>query len=454
MIKRFLGRVFSGRLFRAAEPTVIPRSRHRIPREHISRCALRTVEALQEDGFQAYIVGGAVRDLALGLTPKDFDLATDATPEEVRGLFRRSRIIGRRFRLVHVLCGADMVEVSTFRGTGEGAGDGEEGAAAQRVTDEHGRLLRDNVFGDQRQDALRRDFAINALFYDPVREEIIDHVNGYADLQAKKLRLIGDPVTRYREDPVRMLRAVRFAASRGLEIEPRTRKPIRELADLLANVPASRLLDEMLKLLLSGHAAAAVARLRKEGLHQGLMPLLDAVLATEHGERFVNAALKNTDARLAAGKGVSPGFLFAALLWPQVLSGWRASEAAGLKAMPALAEAMDKAIETQVERMAIPRRLTADMREIWSLQPRFAQRAGQRPFRLLEHPRFRAAYDFLLLRCAAREQPAELGDWWTQFQEASDTERPAMLVADTAPRAGSGRRRRRRRAGGPASAAG
>ena len=446
MIKKFIDRVFSGRLFRAAEPAVIPVGRHRIPRNHISRCALRTVETLQEEGFQAYIVGGAVRDLVLGLTPKDFDVATAATPEQVRGIFRRSRIIGRRFRIVHVLCGADMVEVATFRGDATAGGDAQ-------TTDEHGRLIRDNVFGTQAEDARRRDFTLNALFYDPVREEIIDYVDGYADLKAKTLRLIGDPDTRYREDPVRMLRAVRIAASRGLEIEARSRKPIRQLAGLLANVPPSRLHDEMLKLLLSGHASAAVVRLRKEGLHGAPMPLLDAVLATEQGERFVTAALKNTDARIAADKGVSPGFLFASLLWPEVLAGWRKGEAAGLKTMLALAEAMDRAIDVQVERMAIPRRLTADMREIWSLQPRYAQRAGQRPFRLLEHPRFRAAYDFLLLRCAAGEQPAELGDWWTRFQEASDEARHAMLVPDAPGRGAPSGRRRRRRSKGPAGGA-
>ena len=444
MIKKFIGRVFSGRLFRSAAPLIVPASRHRIPREHLSRCALRTVETLQKEGFQAYIVGGAVRDLVLGLTPKDFDVVTAATPEQVRGIFRRSRIIGRRFRIVHVLCGADMVEVATFRGTAAPGGEAQ-------TTDEHGRLTRDNVFGTQPEDARRRDFTLNALFYDPVREEIIDYVDGFRDLKAKMLRLIGDPETRYREDPVRMLRAVRIAAARGLEIEARSRKPIRALADLLSNVPAARLFDEMLKLLLSGHAVEAVSRLRREGLHAGLMPLLDAVLATEHGERFIMAALKNTDARIAAEKGVSPGFLFASLLWPEVLTAWRAAQTEGMKPVPALGPAMDKAIDGQVERMAIPRRLTADIREIWSLQPRFEQRAGQRPFHLLEQPRFRAAYDFLLLRCAAGELPAELADWWTRFQVADDIERQALLIVEP-PGTRSGPRRRRRRPAGGAPA--
>ncbi len=447
MITKFLGHVFSGRMFKSAKPRIIAVGEHGITRDRIGSCALRTCDALQEAGYAAFVVGGAVRDLILGRDPKDFDVATDATPEEVRGIFRRSRVIGRRFRIVHVLCGRDMVEVSTFRGPAAEAHAGS-------VEDEHGRLLRDNVWGDQAQDATRRDFTINALFYDPARQQVWDYHGGVADLKRKRLRMIGEPAQRYREDPVRMLRAVRFAAACGLEIDAATRKPIKALAELLANVPASRLFDEMLKLLLSGHAAECVKRLRKEGLHHGVLPLLDVILEQPLGERFVMLALKNTDERIRAGKTVSPAFLFAALTWHEVLAAWKKTEARGVPPVPALYEAMEQVLDKQTEQIAIPRRYTADMKELWALQSRFEQRGGQRPFRLLEHPRFRAAYDFLLLRCESGEVPVTLGDWWTSFQNADADARAAMLVADSGP-AKKRRKRRRRKSGGgsPESAA-
>jgi len=443
MITKLLGRVFSGRLFDGGKPKVIPLAEHGISRERIGSCALRTCEALQESGFKAFVVGGAVRDLILGRDPKDFDVATDATPEEVRGIFRRSRIIGRRFRIVHVLCGRDLVEVTTFRGPAV------EADAAQQVEDEHGRLLRDNVWGDQAQDAARRDFTINALFYDPAKQEVWDYHGGVADLKRRRLRMIGEPEQRYREDPVRMLRAVRFAASCGLEIDGPTRKPVKPLSKLLANVPAARLFDEMLKLLLSGHAAECVKRLRKEGLHHGMLPLLDVILEQPLGERFVMLALKNTDARIREGKSVSPAFLFAALLWHEVLAEWNKAQARGVPPVPALHDAMDAVIERQTEQLAIPRRYTSDMKDLWLMQPRFEQRAGQRPFRLLEQPRFRAAYDFLLLRCESGEADKALGDWWTSFQDADAEGRTAMLVADSGP----AKKRRKRRRRKPAAAA-
>src|SRR5262245_41776535 len=438
MITRFLGKMFSGRLFGPAQPKVIPFSVHGVARDAISQCALRTAQALQRDGFAAFIVGGAVRDLLLGRRPKDFDIATDARPEEVRALFRRSRVIGRRFRLVHVMCGAETVEVSTFRGSNASPEDG-----GDHVADEHGRILRDNVFGTQEQDATRRDLTINALFYDPASQEIWDYHGGVADLRKRRLRLIGEAEQRFREDPIRLLRAVRFAASRGLEIDARTRAPIRRLAGLLANVPPSRLMDEMLKLLLSGHALKCVPQLRKEGLHHGVLPLLDVIMEQPLGERFVMLALKNTDERVLAGKSVSPGFLFAALLWHEVLAAWKDNEKKGEHTVPALHGAIDRVLQAQREKLAIPHRFSADMTEIWVMQPRFEQRFGRRPWRLMEHPRFRAGYDFLQLRCESGEIPAEIGEWWTRFQRASETERNEMLVRDTA--AGKGRRRRRRR---------
>jgi poly(A) polymerase len=428
----------------SAKPKVIAVAQHGVKRESISPCARRVTEALQAEGYAAFVVGGAVRDLLFGKNPKDFDVATDAHPEQVRTAFRRSRIIGRRFRLVHCMCGNETVEVATYRRghDAEGSGDGQ--------TDEHGRLLRDNVYGSQADDAARRDFTINALFYNPATQEIIDYHNGVADLRKKRLRIIGDPQARYREDPMRMLRAVRFAASLDLEIEKKTLAPIRPMAALLQNVPAARLFDEMLKLLLSGHATQSVTRLRREGLHHGLLPMLDVILEQPLGERFVMLALNNTDVRILEGKPVSPSFLFAALLWHEVLAASKKTRDTGVHPMPALFMAMDQVLDTQTEKLAIPRRLTADMKELWAMQERLEQRSGRKPFRVLEQPRFRAAYDFLQLRCDSGELDAEIGDWWRRFQQASAHEREAMLVRST--ESGRRRGRRRRRGSGTGSA--
>ena len=449
MIKKFIGRVFSGKLFkgrRAARARIFPFKDHGIAREQISACALSVTDTLQAAGFAAFVVGGAVRDLLLKRAPKDFDVATNATPDEVRARFRRSRIIGRRFQIVHVMCGRETVEVSTFR-AGHDAEDQENGTAK---TDEHGRLLRDNVFGNQQQDATRRDLTINALFYDPATQMVHDYHGGVADLKKRRLSIIGDPVQRFREDPVRMLRVVRFAGSLDFDIDAATRKPIQELADLLSNVPPARLFDEMLKLLLSGHAVETVKRLRKEGLHHGLLPLLDVILEQPLGERFVMLALHNTDLRIRGDKGVSPAFLFATLLWHEVLAAWKAIEAGGVPPVPALYQAMDQVLQLQAEKLAIPRRFGGDMKELWAMQPRFEQRSGRRPHRLLELPRFRAGYDFLLLRCESGEIDKEIGEWWTRFQHAHESEREQMLMPDSGPKK---RRRRRRKPRAPGDAA-
>lgn len=445
MIRKFIEKVFSRRAVSSAgapstTPEVIPVSRHGVRRESISSCARRVTETLQAQGYKAYVVGGAVRDLMLERTPKDFDVATDATPEQVHALFRRSRIIGRRFRLVHVMCGQDTVEVSTFRAMHNGDGDD------TRMQDAHGRLLRDNVFGAQSDDAVRRDFTVNALYYDPATEEVLDYCGGVHDVDARTLRIIGDPVVRYREDPVRMLRAVRLAAKLGLEIDAATRAPITRMASLIQNVPPARLFEEMLKLLLSGHAVACVGRLRSEGLHHGLLPLLDVILEQPLGERFVTLALQRTDERILADKGVSPGFLFAALLWHEVLAAWNAAKDRGVPPVPAMHEAMDQVLSVQAEKIAIPRRFGTDMKEIWLLQWRFDQRSGKRPYRVLESPKFRAGYDFLILRCESGEVDPELGQWWTRFQDVSDSEREEM-IAGVAQVPGT-KRRRRRRGGG------
>ncbi len=441
MIKRLFKRVFGGKAGKgsAGNCRVIPFSEHGVSRDGISYGARKVTEGLQAAGYTAFVVGGAVRDLLLNRHPKDFDVATDATPEEVRRVFRRSRIIGRRFRLVHVMFGEETVEVSTFRRRID---------AEDAETDEHGRLLRDNEFGDREQDAARRDFTANALFYDPDTQEIFDYHNGYADIRANTLRMIGDPAVRYREDPVRMLRAVRLSSKLGMKLDRATAAPMASLKGLLDNVPEARLLDEMLKMLLSGHAVEGVKKLRAMGLHQGLLPMLDVILEESLGERFIMLALQNTDRRIREDKPTSPGFLFAALLWHEVLAAWEKRKAAGERPIPALHEAMDEVLDRQRELLAIPRRYDAVMKEIWLVQPRFEQRAGQRPYRLLELPRFRAAYDFLLLRCESGEADAELGLWWDEFQDASDERRAEMLLPESA--GGPKKRRRRKKPGGAA----
>ncbi len=433
MIKKFLKRVFrkSAKTKSAGNAQVIPFELHGVAREQISYGSRRVTEGLQAAGYQAYVVGGAVRDLLLDKIPKDFDVATDATPEEVRRVFRRARIIGRRFRLVHVMFGEEVVEVSTFRSLIE---------AEDAQTDEHGRLLRDNQFGDQEQDAARRDFTANALFYDPSTQEIYDYHGGYADTSGQLLRMIGDPEVRYREDPVRMLRAVRLSAKLGIKLDAATAAPIARMKDLLDNVPQARLLDEVLKMLLSGHSVECIQQLRKMNLHHGLLPLLDVILGQPMGEKFVMLALRNTDDRLSQDKPVSPAFLFAALLWHEVLAAWNLRVQQGGRPVGAMHEAMDEVLARQKARLAIPHRYDAVMKEIWLLQQRFEQRSGQRPFRLLEQPRFRAGFDFLLLRCASGEVDDALGLWWDEFQDASAVRQAEMLQPE-----GEGDKKRRRR---------
>ncbi len=444
MIKRFLQKVFSKRTkatvainqadsFDTSMAKKITAKMHKIDKSLISQAALKTCDGLQKAGFEAFIVGGAVRDLLLNFKPKDFDIATNATPEEVNRVFRRSRIIGRRFRLVHVLWGQETIEVSTFRGHHQSEGDAK--------TNDSGRILRDNIFGSVEEDATRRDFTANALYYNPANEDVLDFHNGVADIKANLLRMIGDPLTRYQEDPVRMLRAVRLSAKLGLKIDAATQAPIAKNANLLQDVPPSRLFDEMLKLFLSGHAIESINVLRAQHLHHGLLPMLDVVLEQPMGEKFVMLALKNTDDRILAGKSANPSFLFACLLWHEVLAAWQTYQDQGESIIPALHMAMNEVIATQAEKLAIHNRFTATMKEIWGLQPRFEQRAGKRPFGILEHPRYRAGYDFLLLRCDSGEIEAELGTWWTAFAEAKPDERTSMLLPDTSPK----KRRKRSR---------
>lgn len=439
MLERFVNKVREWMTTGAApavvkEPRIITKAEHRIDPELVSWEAKRTCEALQRRGYKAFIVGGAVRDLLLGVTPKDFDVATDATPEEVKRCQRRAVIIGRRFRLVHVIFGREIIECSTFRAL-ESAG--------QRK-DASGRVISDNVFGDMWEDAARRDFTINALYYDPATEELYDYHHGFEDLSKKRVRMIGEPAARYREDPVRMLRAVRIAGKLGFKIEPVTARPIKSMAPLLKNVPAARLVDELLKLLTCGHALECMSLLRAYGLHQMLMPVLDVILSEADGERFLMLALKRTDERLSIGKKISPFFLFATLLWPQVRKRWNFNEEKrGLTRLAALHEASVDVLETQSHQLSIQRRYQADMHDVWLLQGRLERRTGKVPFSIVQHPRYRAAYDFLLLRSQVGEVPESLPQWWDEFAQSGEERRHEMIEAAQQEARETGERARR-----------
>jgi poly(A) polymerase len=421
----------------------VPYEQHRIDRSLIDDNAIDVVETLKEGGFEAYIVGGAVRDLLTGLRPKDFDVATNATPEQVKRLFRRAFIIGRRFRIVHVVYGREVIEVTTFRANVDNAeaaqisGDErsrEQLAGKSHAVDDQGRVLRDNVWGPQDEDAARRDFTVNALYYDPVTEIVVDYHGGVKDIAKKTLRMIGEADQRYREDPVRIIRAVRFAAKTGFTIEAKTRAPIRECSALLKNIPSSRLFDEMIKLLQTGHALESIKVLKAEGIAPGVLPLMDMVMAQQtaagEGKSLITLALRDTDARVAQGKGVSPSFLFGCMLWDKVLALAAKQRAAGLGPIPALMEACDIVLATQAEQAGIQRRIGGDMREMWLMQPRFERRIGKTPFALLGSPRFRAALDFFLLRCEAGElgeRGAEMSAWWNEFATADEDRRTELM---------------------------
>ena len=408
-------------------PQVLGPNQHPLRREQISRNAVNVVERLQQAGYQAYLVGGCVRDLLLGIEPKDFDVATSATPEQVRAEFRNARVIGRRFKLVHVHFGREIIEVATFRAHHPQGEDDEDSHLAAR--NESGRILRDNVYGSQEDDAQRRDFTINALYYDPSSERILDYANGVHDIRNRLIRLIGDPTQRYQEDPVRMLRAVRFAAKLGFDIDRHSAAPIRPLARLLDDIPAARLFDEVLKLLLAGQGERTFEQLEHYGLFAPLFPASARALRADpdHAGSLIRQALANTDERIHQGKPVTPAFLFAALLWPALPARAALHQERGLPALPALQEAAHEVIAEQCRRTAIPKRFTLPLREIWDMQERLPRRQGKRADLLLEHPRFRAGYDFLLLRESAGEETDGLGDWWTRYQEIGDGERRTMI---------------------------
>jgi poly(A) polymerase len=481
----------------AATPRIIPRSEHAISRSRISPNALRVLYRLRDGGFMAFLVGGCVRDLLLGLEPKDFDVVTDALPEEVKRLFRNSRLVGRRFRLAHVFFGRDIIEVATFRATSAPShgdeplpeADPEDGeapelddpqlevepaappaprspaqrparsgiengpaATAELMFDASGRILRDNIYGTIDEDVWRRDFTANSLYYNIADFSVWDYVGGAQDVAAHTLKLIGDPETRFREDPVRMLRAARFEAKLGFQLDPATAKPIGPLRDLLAGVPPARLFDETLKLFLTGHGARSFEVLRRRGLLAGLLPTVDSYFNSHPGslvETLLLQGLKSTDARVLADKPVTPTFLFALLLYGPIAGIIEATPTERWHELATILDACDRATREAQTRLAIPRRFALGVREMFALQPRLEHARGRRALRMLEHPRFRAGYDLLLLRAEYGLAPRDMAQWWTRVQEVSVEERGRMADAlageSGAPRVAHRRGRRRRR---------
>lgn len=421
-------------------PHVIPRPEHIITRANINEAALKVLYRLKAAGYQAFLVGGGVRDLLLGREPKDFDVATDAHPEAVNELFRNSRLIGRRFKLVHVRFGREIIEVATFRGKHD-AGDIDTGHT------EDGMILRDNVYGTLEEDAWRRDFTINSLYYDISDFSVVDYTGGVQDLEKGLLCIIGDAGQRYQEDPVRMLRAVRFAAKLGFRIHPDSEAPITELGDRLEAVPPARLFDEILKLFMSGYAVETFELLRHYDLFRYLFEMTDDALSREEHDfphMLVAKGLSNTDARIAEGKPVTPAYLFAVLLWEPVREQALALQADGVSEIQSLQIASEAVIAAQVQRVALPKRFSLQTREIWVMQARLKRRNGKRAERLLEQSRFRAAYDFLLLRAESGEDELKpLAEWWTDYQAVNEDSRASM--AQQAPAGGAKKKRRRRR---------
>lgn len=437
MLKKWLHKVLPVKktVGARARKAVLPFAEHRIHVDMLSLGAEKVVKRLHQAGFDAWVVGGAVRDLLLGIEPKDFDVATSATPEQVRKIFRRSRIIGRRFPIVHVMVGPETIEVTTYRG----------GEANHH--NEHGRIMKDVSYGNQEQDAMRRDFTCNALYYDPIRQVVVDYHHGVADVRARRLVMIGNADARYQEDPVRMLRAARLSGKLGFSVVENTAVPIAAAAHLIKREPVARLFDEVMKIIFSGRARACLRQLDLLGLQGKAHPLLDALApgAAEDASNIIALALANTDERLRADKSVSVGFVLAAVLWPQVLSAWAAYQQQNMRSVAALNAAIAD-VHAQMEKgWGVPQRFSATMREIWVLQPQFDTRRGARPFKLLHQARFRAAYDFLLLRAELGEVPQTVVQWWQTFQAASEEQRAQMSQAAPAGGDGEPRKRRHRR---------
>lgn len=445
MLKRLLSLPIISSLAKstpAIRHQVIARENHNISRRKISHSAIKVMQRLGDGGYEAYLVGGGVRDLLLDDQPKDFDVATNATPEQVKHLFRNSRIIGRRFKIVHVRFGREIIEVTTFRDNHTDSTSGTKHSAKS----EDGMLLRDNVFGDIRSDAIRRDFTVNALYYTLDKFSIHDFTGGVQDIAKRKIRIIGKPETRYQEDPVRMLRAVRFAGKLDFEIEKATAAPILKLGSLLRNIPPARLFEEVLKLFMGGYASAVLPKLREYDLLQYILPATDQALKDNEpfAEALINQALINTDKRIKNDQRVTPAYIYATMLWPSVCAEQKRLESDGMQPVQAHQQAAQNIVTAQLQTTSIPKRFTQSMREIWDLQHRLPRRQGKRAERLFEHPRFRAAYDFVLMREQAGEDLNGLGQWWTDYQDVDETGREQM-VAKLDRAKGPAKRRRPRR---------
>jgi poly(A) polymerase len=421
------------------KPVVIPRQDHGISRDNISKNALKVLYRLHQQGYEAYLVGGGVRDLLLGLHPKDFDVVTNAKPEEVRRVFRNCRLIGRRFRLAHVYFGYDIIEVATFRGKTEEANE-------DHLHSDEGMILRDNVYGSMAEDVWRRDFTINALYYNIADFSIVDYMGGMADLKSKRLKMIGDPSQRFREDPVRMLRAIRFACKANFEVSDDLKQAIASLKGLMANVSPARLFEEIVKMFHSGVAINVYAMLKEEGLFEALFPeTQECFLQTAYPtDRFLENVFNNTDHRIKDQKSVNPSFVIAALLWHPICIQADEYCETGMPLFPARTKAMEQVLFRQIRHVSIPKRLAQAAREIWLFQIRLEKRNSRRVNEMMNEPRFRAAYDFLELRAKAGEPVTELAAWWRDYIEGDASARKALLDAVAGPQKAKRRRRKKR----------
>ncbi|MDO6425835.1 polynucleotide adenylyltransferase PcnB [Thalassotalea sp. 1_MG-2023] len=434
-------------------PQILTRDQHPVSRQHISSNALKVLYRLNKSGFDAYLVGGGVRDIMLGLTPKDFDIATNATPEQIKGLFRNCRLIGRRFRLAHIVFGRDVIEVATFRGHHDNPQQAKNCGKTSKQS-EHGMLLRDNIYGSIEEDAERRDFTINALYYSIADFKVYDFANGAKDIAQRKIRLIGDPETRYREDPVRMLRAIRFATKLDMAISKETEAPIVSSAPLLENIPPARLFEEFLKLFLSGKAVENYTMLRQYALFRYFFPTVEEALVDKslpYLSPFIAQALSNTDDRINNEKRVTPAFLFAAMLWYPIQQQIKVlKQTSSLTPQDAFFAAYGEIMGRQQQSIAIPKRFQTVIKDILILQDKLARREGKKAFRTFEHPKFRAGYDFLLLRHQVESAQgcndlAELVNWWTEFQQRNYDTQQQMVKTLGRSKPGARRSPRKRR---------
>ncbi|MGL1956495.1 MAG: polynucleotide adenylyltransferase PcnB [Colwellia sp.] len=435
------------------QPLVFSRDQHPVSRQLLSPSALKVLYRLNKGGYDAYLVGGGVRDILLGLKPKDFDIATNATPEQIKGLFRNCRLIGRRFRLAHIVFGREIIEVATFRGHHESASEQEKSCKKTSKQSEHGMLLRDNIYGSIEEDAERRDFTINALYYSTKNFKVYDFANGVQDVENRVIRLIGDPETRYREDPVRMLRAIRFATKLDMNICAETKAPIKALSSLMENIPAARMFEEFLKMFIAGKAVANFEQLREYHLFSYFFPAVDQALNNEQSEyehllKFIMLALHNTDTRINNEQRVTPAFLFAAMLWyPLQKHIQQLTTNSYMPPQDAFFAALSEVMPEQQRSIAIPKRFQSVMKDIWILQEKLARREGKKAFKCFEHPKFRAGYDFLLLRAQIEENSelSELAKWWTDFQNVSNDAKMQMVKSIKVPNHQKRRTPRKRR---------